>query len=464
MDVHVRRALEHVPSLAPSLRFALEILHMPLAQLQRYLVEQVEENPLLELVDTSSAPAESMSAPSGNEHSEDPDAGLPGSFQDSSDREAVRDEDLSYDGPARAVSLHEHLLFQLHCLPADTPGLKPAEVLIEWLDSDGYLRTPLEDIAQAEGLSAAALEQGLVVLRRLDPPGVGARSLSECLLIQLAHRNQSASLAARIIRDHFETFTKRRLNELVGKLHASPAEVRAACETIARLDPKPAGNFFAAPALPLIPDLIVRKLEGDEGDYEVELNDDALPRVRLNRRYRNLLQDPSAPADAKQFLRERLRQALWLLKAIEQRSARLLGIGRCLVELERGYFENGVSHLRALTQDEVASAVGCHPSTISRGIAHKTIQTPYGIVPLDRFFGGGLTNSQHPSNRISAHAVHAELQQIIASEDPAHPLSDEVLGETLRGRGYPLARRTVTKYREQLQILPAHLRQQLPVS
>jgi len=302
------------------------------------------------------------------------------------------------------------------------------------------------------------------VLHRLDPPGVGARSLSECLLIQLAHRNQSASLAARIIRDHFEVFTKRRLNELVGKLHASPAEVRAACETIARLDPKPARNFSADPALPLIPDLIVRKLEGNEGDYEVELNDEALPRVTLNRRYRNLLRDPSAPADAKQFLRERLRQALWFLKALEQRNARLLSIGQRLVELERDYLEHGIMHLKALTQDEVAKVVGCHPSTISRGIAHKTIQTPYGIVPLEQFFGGGLADGPSPSSRISAHAVHAELQQILASEDPAHPLSDEILGETLRGRGYPLARRTVTKYREQLQILPAHLRRQLPVS
>jgi len=461
MEVQARRELQQSSLLAPSLRLALEILQMPLAQLQSYVVEQVEENPLLEFVDTSSAPAESISAPSGNEHSEEPDDGLSGSFQDSSEREAVRDEDLSYDDPARAVSLHEHLLFQLHCLPDDTPDLKPAEALIAWLDSDGYLRTPLEDIAQTEGLSVAVLEQGLTVLHRLDPPGVGARSLSECLLIQLAHRNQSASLAARIIRDHFETFTKRRLSELVGKLHASPAEARAACETIAHLEPKPARNFSADPALPLIPDLIVRKLEGD---YEVELNDEASPHLRLNPRYRNLLRDPSAPADAKQFLRERLRQALWLLKAIEQRSARLLGIGWCLVELERDYFENGISHLRALTQDEVAKAVGCHPSTISRGIAHKTIQTPYGIVPLERFFGGGLTNSQHPSNRISAHTVHTELQQIIASEDPTHPLSDEVLGETLRARGYPVARRTVAKYREQLNILPAHLRRQLPVS
>ena len=457
----VHQGLRQLPSLAPSLRFALELLQMPLAQLQRYVVEQVEENPLLELVEASSAPAESTSAPSGNEQSEEPDAGLPDSFQDASDREGVRDEELSYDGPARAVSLHEDLLFQLHCLPDDTPGLTPAEALIEWLDPDGYLRTPLEDIAQTEGLSVAVLEEGLAVLHRLDPPGVGARSLSECLLIQLAHRNQSASLAARIIRDHFETFTKRRLNELVGTLHANPSEVRAACETIAHLDPKPAGNFSADPALPLIPDLIVRKVDGE---YEVELNHEELPRVTLNRRYRTLLRDPAAPADARQFLRERLRQALWLLKALEQRRARLLGIGRCLVELERGYFENGISHLRALTQDEVARAVGCHPSTISRGIAHKTIQTPYGIVPLERFFGGGLTNSQHPSNRISAHTVHAELQQIIASEDPAHPLSDEALAATLRTRGYPVARRTVAKYREQLKVLPAHLRRQVPVS
>lgn len=373
----------------------------------------------------------------------------------------MRDEDLSYDSPPRAVSLHEHLLFQLHCLLDDTPDRKPAEVLIEWLDSDGYLRTPLEEIAQTEGLSVAVLEAGLTVLHRLDPLGVGARSLPECLLIQLAHRHKSGSLAARIIRDHFEVFAKRHLSELVGKLHASPTEVRAACEIIARLDPKPARNFSADPILPLIPDLVVRKLEGE---YEVELNDEAVPSVRLNPRYRNLLRDPSAPADARRFLRERLRQALWLLKALEQRSARLLGIGRCLVELERDYLEHGLSHLKPLTQDEVANAIGCHPSTISRGIAHKTIQTPHGIVPLERFFGGGLTDSQHPSNRISAHTIRAELKQLIAGEDSTHPLSDEILGETLRARGYPVARRTVAKYREQLHILPGHLRRQLPVS
>lgn len=454
IEVRAHRGLHQLSSLAPSLRLALEILQMPLVQLQHYVEEQVEENPLLELVDQSSTPATSTSTPADHEGPEEADPDPSNSFQRSS-------PEAGYDSPQRAVSLHEHLLFQLHCLPGDTQPINAAEILVEWLDSDGYLRTPLEDIAQAEGLTAVVLEQGLALIQRLDPSGVGARSLPECLLIQLAHRNQSGSLAARIIRSHFETFTRRRLNELISRLHADPSKVRAACEVIAHLDPKPARNFSADPALPLIPDLIVRKVDGE---YEVELNHEVLPRVTLNRRYRTLMRDPAAPADARQFLRERLRQALWLLKALEQRRARLLGIGRCLVELERGYFENGVSHLRALTQDEVARAVGCHPSTISRGIAHKTIQTPYGIVPLERFFGGGLTDGQHPSNRISTHVIRAELKQLIASEDPVHPLSDEVLGETLRTRGYPVARRTVTKYREQLNILPAHLRRQLPGS
>lgn len=446
MEVRARPALQHVSSLAPSLQFALEILQMPLLQLQNYVMQQVEENPLLEFMDRSSAPAQPEPAPVGS-----------GEPQELDDDPSESLHEWSFKG----VSLHEHLLFQLHCLPDAYPNRRLTEPLIGWLDPDGYLRTPLEEVAQAEGVSAAALEQSLAVLHRLDPPGVGARSLSECLLIQLAHRNQSGSLAARIIREHLETFTKRRLSELVGKLHASPSEVRAACEVISHLEPKPARNFSADLALPLIPDLIVRTLEGA---YEVELNEEALPRVRLNPCYRNLLRDPSAPADAKQFLRERLRQALWLLKALEQRDSRLLSIGRCLVELERDYLDNGISHLKALTQDAVAEAIGCHPSTISRGIAHKTIQTLYGIVPLERFFGGGLSDTQHPSNRISAHTIRAELTQLIGSEDPTHPLSDEVLGETLRARGYPVARRTVAKYREQLSIPPAYLRRQLPVS
>jgi RNA polymerase sigma-54 factor len=456
MEVQAHPGLRQLPSLAPSLQFALEILQMPLLQLQNYVMQQVEENPLLEFTDRSLASAQPEPAPIDNGETQEPD-------DDSSEsvlspaHETGAPNEWSFKG----ASLHEHLLFQLHCLPDETPDLGAAETLIEWLDSDGYLRTPLEEIAQAEDVSVAALERGLAVFHQLDPPGVGARSLPECLLIQLAHRNQAGSLAARIIRDHFETFIKRRLNELVAKLHARPSEVRAACETIARLDPKPARNFSADPVLPLIPDLIVRKVEGE---YEVELNDEASPRVRLNPRYRNLLRDPSAPADAKQFLRERLQQALWLLKALEQRNARLLSIGRCLVELERGYLEHGLSHLKPLTQDEVAKATGCHPSTVSRSIAHKIIQTPYGIVPLERFFGGGLTDAQHPSHRISAHTIRTELTQLIAGENPIHPLSDEILGETLRAHGYPVARRTVAKYREQLHIPPAHLRRQLPVS
>jgi len=443
-DVQVRREPQQLPSLAPFVRFALEILQMPLAQLQRCVVEQVEENPLLELADRSLPPTKSTSVPVGDdEHPEEYRA------------------DLSSSLPHGSMSLREHLLFQLGCLPDDTPDLRTAHTLLEWLDSDGYLRTPLEDVAQAEGLTVAALEQGLAILQRLDPPGVGARSLSECLLVQLVQRNQSGGLAARIIREHFETFTKRRWNELVSRLHAAPSAVRAACEVITHLEPKPARSFSADLAPALVPDLIVRHVEGD---YEIELNREELPRVTLSQRYRTLLRDPAAPADAKRFLRERLRQALWLLRAVEQRNARLLSIGRCLIELQRDYLERGLSHLKPLTQGEVAKAINCHPSTISRAVAHKTIQTPYGIVPLERFFGGGVDDGQHPSNRVSTHRIRAELKQLIASEDPTHPLSDEVLGAALRARGYPVARRTVAKYREQLSILPAHLRRQMPVS
>jgi len=193
---------------------------MPLLQLQDYVTRQVEENPLLELVDRSLAPSQPEPDPVSSGEPQEPDDDPSGTFQS-----AAYETDTTNEWSSNKLSLQEHLLFQLHCLPDEYPHREPAETLIGWLDSDGYLRTPLEEVSQAEGVSAEALEQGLAVLQRLDPPGVGARSLSECLLIQLAHRNQSTSLAARIIRDHFETFTKRRLNELVGKLHASPSEV-----------------------------------------------------------------------------------------------------------------------------------------------------------------------------------------------------------------------------------------------
>lgn len=463
MELPSLRTLQQHHTLTPYLGLALNVLRMPRLQLQAYLRQQVEENPLLEVLEESPERADPDAEPSLDDDSRnEPEDGMQDLWReaDGSPADRIAEERPRQEWPARPPSLQEHLLCQLRCLDAEETIRQAAETLVGWVDPDGYLRSPLEDIAREEQLDVLLIERALRLIHRLDPPGIGARSLPERLLIQLDHRNLAESLAARIIRDHVELLAKRNLRQLAARLRVSLTEAQQACAVIAQLDPAPARNFAVEAAPRLIPDLIVQELAGE---YHVELNDDDLPRLGLNDQYRGLLRDPAASPDARQFIREKLREARWLLRALGQRKATVLAIAQYLVKLEQGYLAHGVHSLRPLTQEEVARSVGCHPSTVSRAIAEKTIQTPHGIVPLERFFGGGLTGGQDAANRISAHTIRAELAQLIDNEDSVHPLSDQALAGALRARGYPVARRTVTKYREQSNIPPAHLRRQLPV-
>ena len=360
--------------------------------------------------------------------------------------------------PAKSISLHDHLLHQIGCLPLDHQTRLMCERLLEWLDADGRLSSPLEELAQSTGWEFAQLEEALRLIQHLDPAGVGARSLAECLLIQLSTRHLQGSLAAEILRDHFDLLVKRKFQLLAGRLQVEIADVQAAYQMIQGLDPKPARNFGGESPTARVPDLIVRS---DAEGFEVEVNDEDLPRLVLNRGYVALLKDPSKPEEAKQFIREKMQQGTWLIKAITQRRSTLLSIGRCLVKLEQEFLIYGMPQIKTFTQEEVARMVGCHPSTISRAIAGKTMQTPFGILPLEYFFGGGISVSEAAGNRISSKQIQAEIESMIAQEPPSKPLSDSAIAEALLAKNYPVARRTVAKYRAQMHILPAHLRRSL---
>ena len=455
MDIRAVQIPQHQLTLTPSLRLSLEILQMPLMQLQAYLTQQLEENPILET--SESAQTNGQVIIKDFSVSRDIDE----SFNDlwrQSDGFHLPDPDEEPHHPepaARTASLHEHLAVQLGCVMQEGPERRLVESVIGWLDDDGYLRVPVEEMAASEGVSAGAIETALAVIHQFDPPGVGARTLQECLLIQLHHRQQTAGLAATIIKEHFDLLAKRRVKQLASKLRASLRDVELAFAIIKQLDPRPARNF-SRDAVPYhTPDLIVKQVEGE---YHVELNDDGLPRLSLSSRYRNLLRDGATPMEAKQFIRQKIRHAVWLLKAINQRQETLLSIGRCLLALERDYFSQGVTGMKALTQEEVARVIGCHASTISRAIAGKTMQTPYGILKMEVFFGGGITNPNDAHAHLSPRTIQAEIENLIRSEDAGKPLSDQAIGEILKSRGFPIARRTVAKYRTSLKLLPAHLR------
>ncbi len=460
MEITPSQKQQQQLTLTPSLRLALKVLHMPLIELQAYLYQQLEENPLLEKVEESH---ESSDTPAETKQTEDESPDLDSVFSDLwRETDTYRtphqdEEEFQPDVAARSNSLHEHLIHQLYSLQDTEPLRKTAEILLGWLDPDGYLRSPLEEISEAEGLPVPELEQGLTLIQRFDPPGVGARNLQECLLIQLSLRNESDSLAAEIVRSHFDLFVKRKLSQLALKLKTGPEQVQEAALLIGQLDPKPARNFSPDLSLAITPDLTVRQLKNN--GYDVELNDEDLPALSLNTSYRGLLRTKTVDSEAKNFIREKMQQGTWLLKAIRQRKTTLLSIAKCLVELEKDYFTHGIQHLRSVTQEEVAHMIGCHPSTVSRAIAGKTIQTPYGILSLETFFGGGIEDPSNSGKHLSAQTIQAEIENLISQEKPSKPLSDQEIAKALIERGYPVARRTVAKYRSQLNILPAHYRQ-----
>ena len=508
MRIQVRQTTHQQLIMAPNVKLALEILRMPTLELRAFLERQLEDNPLLELEESQYD--EPLAAPTEPPTRDDtPAASLDeewlshwqtGAEQERPDYEFNEDRFLE-QGMALTQSLQDSLRLQLGCQKLSEDEYRFGEAVIERISDDGYLQDHMEEIAAQTGASLEQLEGALKLVQNCDPPGIGARDLRECLMLQLERilqdgtsistqpcamqlgqsiepntREASAiaeNFAYRILRDHFQLFASGRLNALAKAIGASEEEVRAACELLKRLEPKP-GRSFAGELPPcVIPDLLIRQRERH---YDVELSDQDIPNVSVNRQYYRMLKDPTTPADAKDFLSEKFRKASWLIRAIEERKSTILSIGRCLISLQREFLEQGPQALKPLTQMQVAHLIGRHPSTVSRAIAGKTIDTPYGVFRLEQLFATGIpqnytkTDRTQPNyhkahartdeanERISDEAVKAQLQRLITEEDLRNPLSDTALVQRLAQSNLSVARRTVAKYRANLKILPAHLR------
>jgi len=446
-------------ALTPQIRLGLHILQMPLPELQQFVEQQVQENPVLE--ETS---ASSLSTPLASvgpheafgrmdvamieqlEQNDEPTA--------STDQEEDRAKQAFREQfPTQPTTLTEHILRQLHCLDLTPAEQTIGEKIIENVDPNGYLEVPLEGFAKDTGTPLADVERVLGLIQECNPPGVGARDLRECLLIQLRSVGKGEALAFQIVHDHFELVKKRDLKAITRQCSVSLEEVQGAFREIQALDPKPGRAYGATPVSVLVPDAMIERVDGT---YEVSLRREEIPRLRISRYYRNLFKDSTAPEEVKQYLRQKIEGALWLMKAIGQRNLTLKEIVRCIACLEEEFLDEGPAHLKPLTLEQVAQLVGRHKSTVSRAVANKYVQTPYGIMRLEAFFGGGLR--QESGKAIAEQQIKAELQAFIEAENPLTPLSDQELTEALKARGITVARRTVAKYREELKILPSHLR------
>ncbi|MBL0939723.1 MAG: RNA polymerase factor sigma-54 [Gemmatimonadaceae bacterium] len=479
----------------PRLYQAMDLLYMPLLDLQQHLKQELLTNPFLELVepedeDDDSGDVEEVPEPQDlaePEASSEPEPEKTG--DDDVDWEAVlldgfetggqreENEQREYYEPVTVASrdLADHLGEQLSLLDLTPRQQFLAEEFVGNINDDGYLACPVDEIREAvnELLHREAEERDihgdipifteddmlsmLRILQDLDPPGVGARDLRECLLLQLRAAGQQDSLAYRLVHEAFEELIAHRWSELAKRFGISAQDVQGAADEIAKLDPKPGLRFSSGNDNYIIPDLVVEKIDGH---YHIFLNDGNLPRLKLSRTYQDLARDKKRfDTESKDFIASKLNSANWMIQAIEQRRQTMLKVMHYIVDRQKDFFEKGVQALRPLTLREVAEAVGMHESTVSRVTNEKFVQTPRGVLPLKFFFSSGLSTAD--GDDVSARGIKDQIEKLVSGEDPKNPLTDQAIVEILQETGVQIARRTVAKYRDQLGVLPARMRKRV---
>jgi RNA polymerase sigma-54 factor len=305
--------------------------------------------------------------------------------------------------------------------------------------------------------SAAEAEEMLHIIQRLDPPGIGARDLRECLLIQLGEQADTESLTYRLVHDAFPDLIAHRWNDLAKRFGVEPAAVQAAADELARLDPKPGLKHASQSDGYIIPDLIVEKIGGR---YQVFLNDTGMPRLRLSRSYQEIARDKKKMTpENREFIASKMNSANWMIQAIEQRRQTMLKVMNFIVDRQREFFEKGIEYLKPLTLREVAEVINMHESTVSRVTNEKYVQTPRGVLPLKFFFSSALSTAS--GEDASARSIRAKLEKMVSEENSAKPLTDQQIVHLFQEQGIQIARRTVAKYRDQLGILPARMRKRV---
>ncbi|MDT8904055.1 RNA polymerase factor sigma-54 [Anaeroselena agilis] len=351
-----------------------------------------------------------------------------------------------------ASTLHEHLEFQLHLTLLDEKARAVGQYLVGCIDENGYLCGTVAEAAQNLSVAEETVATVLKVIQTFDPPGVGARDLRECLLIQAEQRGTAEPLAIAVIDKYLDEVAAGHFKNIADKLDCTPHDVQRAVDFIRTLDPKP-GRAFDGGEQPcyIIPDVTIERVAGN---YVIIINDHNIPQLTINPYYRRVVRD--ADSEAKKFVEGRINAAVWLIRSIEQRRRTLYNVVETIVELQRDFFDHGPKYLRPLTMKKVADKVGIHESTVSRAIANKYADTPHGLFSLRAFFSAGLQGTD--GETLSASTVKRQIKELVAAEDPVQPLSDQAITEILIGRGVAVSRRTVAKYREELNILSSSKR------
>lgn len=356
-----------------------------------------------------------------------------------------------------SVSLNEHLVWQLGFLELTELERDIAMQIVWNLNEDGYLQEDLDAIAAEVKTDVATVEKVLARVQELDPVGVGARNLAECLLIQMRVAGLNDGLAVRLVRDHLDALQKRDLRGIARVENVSIEEVAQAAKLVGSFEPRPGRQYAGEEPVYITPDIFVHKL-GDE--YHVVLNEDGMPKLRVSAAYREVLANKAGNAkETREYVREKLRSAVWLIKSIHQRQRTIVRVMESIIRFQRAFFDKGPEHLRPLNLRDVADDIGMHESTVSRVTTAKYAQTPHGVFELKFFFNSSIRTGD--GEGIASESVKEKILQIIKAEDPKNPLSDQKIAEMLSDSSIQIARRTVTKYREALRILSSTRRKEI---
>ena len=478
----------------PRLYQAMDLLYMPLLDLQQHLKQELLNNPFLDLVEPD-AEDEAKEQEKDKEKEDDEidwEEILLNGFETGGRREEYEEREYYEPVSVDTKDLGDHLHDQLTLLRLSERELLLGEEVIGNVSDEGYLVCGIDEIVQTlndfisdtpefagvDPYTEPEAERMLRVIQAFDPAGIAARDLRECILLQLRdsavmdviqetgesdpdlaeiERRLQESLAFRIVRDYFEQLINHRWSEISKELSITPRDVQDAADEVAKLDPKPGLKYSAGGDNYIIPDLIVEKIEGE---YLVFLNDTSLPRLKLSRAYRDIAKDKKKfVGENKEFISNKLNSANWMIQAIEQRRQTMLKVMNFIVDRQRDFFDKGVQFLKPLTLREVAEVIDMHESTVSRVTNEKFVQTPRGVFPLKFFFSSGLSTTS--GEDVSARGIKAQIEKLVNEEDPAHPLTDQAIVNILKDDGIQIARRTVAKYRDQLGVLSARMRKRV---
>jgi RNA polymerase sigma-54 factor len=488
--------------LTPRMIQSMEILQLPLMALEERIEQELENNPVLEIREPENEPGTSNGEGQPEEHgrgedmSEDERALVvkensgqsedfdrltklsdyleneefgtnAGNFRQAATYDGERDkkQDAMNNTAARGITLTEHLMDQWAFIEAPPAIKKAGEILINNIDEEGYFRVKFEDVQKESKtpVTIPDLQEALLLIQTLEPTGVGARSLQECLLLQLDALEDDEELAEghdlelerTLVTDHLNDLMMNRYPQISRKLGKPIDEIQRAVKHLARLNPHP-GKLIGDNSAPQItPDAIIYYDE-DADKYEIEMTNDPAPNLYISGMYRKMLKDRSQDKKTREFLSNNVRNARWLIESIEQRRSTIMRVIRAVVDAQRDFFDKGPEFLKPLPMIHVADQLGIHVATVSRAVSEKWIQTPRGVFPLRRFFSGGTTSAE--GEDMSWDAVKEKLKTIVGDEDPKNPLNDDEIVDKLKVQGIDLARRTVAKYRKILNIPTARQR------